>query len=222
RMAHDAGAIAIIDAAQSVPHMPVDVQALDADFLSFSSHKMCGPTGIGVLYGKREHLEEMPPFMGGGDMIKRVTLEGSQWNDLPYKFEAGTPPIAEGIGLGAAVDYLTNLGLENIHAHEQRIAAYAHQRLAEVEGLTRYNPPEPHRSGVATFSLESVHAHDLAQILDSEGIAVRAGHHCAMPLHAERLGVSATTRASFYLYTTEAEIDKLVEALSIAKRLFGK
>lgn len=219
-LAHAAGAILIVDGAQSVPHMSVDVQALDVDFYAFSSHKMCGPTGIGVLYGKKALLEAMPPFMGGGDMIRRVTFDGSTWNDLPYKFEAGTPAIAEGVGLGAAVDYLTGLGMENIHAHEQQLSEYAHERLAEVPGLTLYNPDAPHRSGVATFMMDNIHAHDLAQILDYEGIAVRAGHHCAMPLHRERLNVAATTRASFYLYTTMEEIDKLVDALYLAKRTF--
>ncbi len=220
-MAHDAGAIVIADGAQSVPHMTVDMQALDIDFFAFSSHKMCGPTGIGVLYGKRKLLEAMPPFMGGGDMIRRVTLDGSTWNDLPYKFEAGTPAIAEGVGIGAAVDYLTQIGMENIHTHEQNLSEYAHERLAEVPGLTLYNPDAPHRSGVATFTLDQVHPHDLAQVLDYEGVAVRAGHHCAMPLHQERLKVHATVRASFYLYTTTEEIDKLVEALYIAKKLFN-
>jgi cysteine desulfurase/selenocysteine lyase len=173
------------------------------------------------LYGKRDLLEKMPPFMGGGDLIRRVTLDGSTWNDVPYKFEAGTPAIAEGIGIGAAVDYLTGIGMDGIHAHEQELGEYAHECLAEVPGLILYNPDAPHRSGVATFTLDHVHPHDLAQILDYEGIAVRAGHHCAMPLHQERLKVSATVRASFYLYTTREEIDKLVEALYIAKGLFN-
>lgn len=220
-MTHAAGAIAIIDGAQSVPHLPVDVQALDADFYAFSAHKMCGPTGIGVLYGKRDLLEALPPFLGGGDMIRKVTFDGSTWNDLPYKFEAGTPAIAEGIGLGAAVDYLTAIGMDNIHQHELEITEYAHERLSEVPGITLYNPDAPHRSGLATFNYTEVHPHDLAQILDYEGIAVRAGHHCAMPLHRERLNVGSTVRASFYLYTTRAEIDKLVEALYVAKGVFS-
>lgn len=219
--AHRHGAITVIDAAQSVPHMRVDVQALDVDFLAFSSHKMCGPTGIGVLYGKRHHLEAMPPFMGGGDMIRKVTLDGSTWNDLPYKFEAGTPAIAEGVGLGAAVDYLEHIGLDAIHAHEQMLGDYAHERLAEIPGVTLFNPPSPHRSGVATFTVKNIHPHDVAQILDFEGIAVRAGHHCAMPLHREHLKVPATTRASFYLYTTTAELDKLAEGLYTAQKRFS-
>lgn len=220
RMAHAAGALAIVDGAQSAPHMPVDLQAMDADFYVFSSHKMCGPTGIGVLYGKRHLLEAMPPFMGGGDMIRRVTLEGSTWNELPYKFEAGTPAIAEAIGLGAAIDYLNRIGMDSIHIYEQQLGGYAAERLSEVSGLHLYNPPAPYRSGVATFTLDRVHAHDLAQILDTHGVAVRAGHHCAMPLH-QRLQVPATARASFYLYNTLEEIDRLVEALEDAKSKFS-
>lgn len=219
--AHKHDAVVVVDAAQSVPHMRVDVQALDVDFLAFSSHKMCGPTGIGVLYGKRALLEAMPPYMGGGDMIRKVTLDGSTWNDLPYKFEAGTPAIAEGIGLGAAVDYLESIGLDTIHEHEQMLGDYAHDRLSEIPGVNLFNPPSPHRSGVATFTVDNIHPHDIAQILDFEGIAVRAGHHCAMPLHREHLRVPATTRASFYLYTTTAEIDKLAEALYTAKKRFN-
>jgi cysteine desulfurase / selenocysteine lyase len=219
--AHAVGALVAVDAAQSVPHMPIDVQALDVDFLAFSGHKMCGPTGIGVLYGKREHLEAMPPFMGGGDMIRRVTLEGSTWNDLPYKFEAGTPAIAEAVGLGAAVDYLTSVGLDAIYAYEKGVVEYAHERLSEVPGLNLLAPPQDRRSGVATFTMQNAHPHDIAQILDYEGVAVRAGHHCAMPLH-ERLGISATSRASFYLYNTREEVDSLVNALYIAaEKLVG-
>lgn len=221
RLAHAAGAIAIGDGAQSVPHMPVDVQGLDVDFYAFSGHKMCGPTGVGILYGKRTLLEAMPPWMGGGDMIRRVTLEGSTFNDLPYKFEAGTPAIAEGIGMGAAVDYLSNLGMDRVHAYEREIADYLHDRLAEVPGLRLFNPDAPYRSSVATFTLDDIHAHDMAQILDSEGVAVRAGHHCAMPLH-QHFNVPATSRASFYLYNSLAEVDKLVEALYVAKRRFSR
>ncbi len=221
RLAHEAGAIAVGDGAQSVPHMPVDVQALDVDFYAFSGHKMCGPTGVGILYGKRTVLEAMPPWMGGGDMIRRVTLEGSTFNDLPYKFEAGTPAIAEGVGMGAAIDYLSALGMDRIHAYEQEIADYLHDRLAEVPGLHLFNPDAPYRSSVATFTLDDIHAHDMAQILDSEGVAVRAGHHCAMPLH-QHFNVPATSRASFYLYNSLAEVDKLVEALYIAKRRFSR
>jgi len=212
KKAHEAGAKILIDAAQSAPHMPLDVQAIDADFLTFSSHKMIGPTGIGVLYGKRDLLEEMPPWMGGGDMISTVTLQGSTWNDLPYKFEAGTPSIAEAIGFGAAIDYLTNLGMETIHAQEQRITAYLLERLSEVPGITVFGPEADQKGAVAAFVVESAHAHDVAQLLDAEGVAVRAGHHCAMPLHTE-LGVSATSRASFYLYNTYDEVDTLIEAL---------
>jgi cysteine desulfurase/selenocysteine lyase len=174
-----------------------------------------------VLYGRRELLEAMPPYMGGGDMIKRVTLEGSTWNELPYKFEAGTPAIAEGIGLGAAVDYLTGLGMENILAHERIVVDYALDRLAEVPGLTLYGPAPDQRNGVATFTLKDIHAHDVAQLLDLEGVAVRAGHHCAMPLH-KHLGVPATARASFYVYNTTADVDALIEAIYNARKVFGK
>lgn len=218
--AHAAGALFMIDGAQSVPHLAVDVQALDVDFLAFSGHKMAGPTGIGVLYGKRDLLEAMPPYMGGGDMIKRVTLEGSTWNELPYKFEAGTPSIAQAVGLGAAVDYLSHLGMDNILAHERHVVDYALDRLSEVPGLTLYGPAPDLRNGVATFSLQDLHAHDLAQLLDAEGVAVRAGHHCAMPLH-KRLGVPATARASFYMYNTRADVDTLIEAIYNARKVFG-
>jgi len=218
--AHAAGALILVDAAQSVPHMPVDVRAIDADFFAFSGHKMVGPTGIGILYGKRELLEAMPPYMYGGDMIKRVTFEGAEWNDLPWKFEAGTPSIAEAIGLGAAVDYLTETGMENIHAHEQALIDYAAERLVEVPGVRVFGPEDvTQRGGVASFSLDGMHPHDIAQILDHEGVAVRAGHHCAMPLH-QRLSVVATTRASFYLYNSFSEVDRLIEALYKAKEVF--
>lgn len=210
--AHQHGALFCADGAQSVPHLTVDVQALDVDFLAFSGHKMCGPTGIGILYAKRAILESMPPYMGGGDMIRRVTLEGSTWNDLPYKFEAGTPAIAEAIGLGAAVDYLTEVGLEKIAAHEHEIVEYAHDRLSEITGLRLLAPPQGQRNGVATFTMQQAHPHDIAQLLDYEGIAIRAGHHCAMPLH-QKLGINATARASFYLYSTRQEVDLLVEGL---------
>ncbi|HEX2622533.1 MAG TPA: cysteine desulfurase, partial [Phototrophicaceae bacterium] len=220
RLVHDAGALMLVDGAQSVPHMPVDVHALDADWLAFSGHKMLGPTGIGVLYGKRALLEAMPPWMGGGDMIAKVTLEGSTWNELPYKFEAGTPAIAEAIGLGAAVDYLNGIGLDIIHSYAQNLTDYALERLAEVPGLTLYNPQTEH-GAVATFNLEGIHPHDVAQLLDSAGVAVRAGHHCAQPLH-HKLGLNATARASFYLYNTEKEVDTLVDALYQAKKLFAR
>ena len=217
--AHAVGAIAVIDAAQSVPHLPVDVQELDCDFLAFSAHKMCGPTGVGVLYGKRKLLEEMPPFLGGGDMIRRVTIEGSTWNDLPWKFEAGTPSIAEGIGFGAAVDYLNSVGMEAVHAHEQFITGYALEALSEVPGLKLMGPPVAHRGGVAAFTLQGVHPHDISQILDQDGIAIRAGHHCAMPLH-QRLSIPASARASFYLYTETKDIDRLVEGLNRVRKVF--
>jgi cysteine desulfurase / selenocysteine lyase len=213
------GAKVLIDGAQSVPHMPVDVQALDADFYAFSSHKMCGPTGIGVLYGKRDVLESMPPFMGGGDMIREVTLSGSKWNSVPYKFEAGTPSIAEGIGLGAAVDYLQSVGMDWVRAHERELVAYAYERMSEVEGLRILGPGPDQRGGLISFTLEGVHPHDIAAILDRQGVAVRAGHHCAAPLHA-RYGIPASARASFYLYNTVEEVDVLTRALHKAQEIF--
>jgi cysteine desulfurase / selenocysteine lyase len=219
RAAHAVGAIVMVDAAQAVPHMAVDVQAWDCDFMAFSGHKMCGPTGIGILYGKRELLEAMPPYMGGGDMIRRVTLAGSTWNDLPWKFEAGTPSIAEGIGLGAAVDYLSHLGMDNIHAHEQFLTHYALEALSEIPDIKLWGPPASQKAGVATFTLAKIHPHDIAEILDKDGIAIRAGHHCAMPLH-QKLGLSATARASFYLHTTTEEIDKLVASLHKVRQIF--
>src|SRR5579885_1297278 len=218
--AHAAGAVTLVDAAQSVPHLPVDVQELDADFLCFSGHKMLGPTGSGVLYGKRELLEEMPPFMGGGDMIRTVHLRESTWNDLPWKFEAGTPAIAEAIGLGAAVDYLSEIGMEQVHRLEQEITAYAMEQLSTVPGLTIYGPPADQRGGVVSFTLADIHPHDLASILDQEmGVAIRAGHHCAQPL-MERYGLAATARASFYIYTIPADIDTLVRGLHKALEIF--
>ena len=219
--AHTVGATVLLDAAQSVPHLPVDVQALDVDFLCFSAHKMLGPTGIGVLYGKRALLEAMPPFMGGGDMIRKVGLRESTWNDLPWKFEAGTPSIAEAIGLGAAVDYLHAIGMENVLHHEQQITRYAMEQLQTVPGLTIYGPDASKRGGVISFTLGDIHPHDLASILDQQaGVAVRAGHHCAQPL-MERLGLTATARASFYVYTTEEEIDILVQGLHKAIQIFN-
>ena len=216
---HAVGAVVMVDAAQSVPHQPVDVQDLDCDFLTFSGHKMCGPTGIGVLYGKRELLEAMPPFMGGGDMIRRVHLEHSTWNELPGTFEAGTPSIAEALGLGTAGDYLTAIGMAEIQAHEQFITHYALEALSEVPGVTLYGPPASQKGGVAAFTLDGVHPHDIAELVDKEGVAIRAGHHCAMPLH-KILGVNSTARASFYLHTTTAEIDKLVESLHRVRSVF--
>lgn len=220
RLAHQAGAVTLVDGAQSVPHFPVDVQALDVDFLAFSSHKMCGPTGIGVLYGRKSLLESMPPFLGGGDMIKRVSLRSFAPNEIPYKFEAGTPAIAEAVGLGAAIDYLNAVGMEKIAQHEQTLIAYALDRLAEVPGVTLYGPTAEHKGGVAAFSLGDIHPHDISQILDGEGIAIRAGHHCAQPLH-DKLHLPATARASFYLYSTEQEVDRLAEALYKVRQVFG-
>ena len=220
--AREVGALVLVDGAQGVPHLPTDVQALDCDFLAFSGHKMCGPTGIGVLWGRRDLLEAMPPFMGGGDMIRKVTFDGADWNDLPWKFEAGTPAIAEAIGFGAAIDYLNALGMPNVRAHERDIIAYALERLAEVPGLTIIGPDDPdRRGGVATFTLDNIHPHDLADILDHEGIAIRAGHHCAQPLH-QKLGIVASARASFYVYTLREEIDKLVAGLYKAKAIFKR
>jgi cysteine desulfurase/selenocysteine lyase len=219
RLAHQAGALALVDAAQSVPHFPVDVQALDVDFLAFSGHKMCGPTGIGALYGRKSLLQAMPPFLGGGDMIKRVSLRSFVPNELPYKFEAGTPAIAEAVGFGAAVDYLSGIGLEAIAAHEKEIIAYALERLEEIPGVTVYGPEAMHKGGVAAFSLAGVHAHDVAQVLDQDGVAVRAGHHCAQPLH-EKYDIPATARASFYLYNTMQEVDCLVQGIYRVKELF--
>src|SRR6266568_1275266 len=226
--AHKAGAIVLLDAAQSVPHLPVDVQTLDVDFLGFSGHKMLGPTGIGVLYGKRELLQAMPPYMGGGDMIRTVSLRQSTWNELPWKFEAGTPAIAEAIGLGAAVDYLKALDMQNVFQHEQELTRYAMEQLRAVPGLTIYGPsitswgPDAgSRGGVISFTLGDIHPHDLASILDQEvGVAVRAGHHCAQPL-MERFNLAATARASFYVYTLQEEIDVLVQGLHKALRIFS-
>jgi cysteine desulfurase/selenocysteine lyase len=215
-----AGATVLVDGAQSVPHFAVDVQVLGVDFLAFSSHKMCGPTGLGVLWGRQELLDEMPPWLGGGDMIRRVYLREFKVNDLPYKFEAGTPAIAEAIGLGAAVDYLTSIGMDAIAGHERELIAYALERLEEVPGVRVYGPPAEKKGGVAAFTLEGVHPHDIAQVLDRDGIAVRAGHHCAMPLH-DRFNLPATARASFYLYNTTAEVDKLIDGLYKVKQVFG-
>ncbi|HKB46477.1 MAG TPA: cysteine desulfurase [Ktedonobacterales bacterium] len=217
--AHAVGAVVLLDGAQSVPHTAVDVRALDCDFLAFSAHKMLGPSSIGVLWGRRELLEAMPPFLGGGDMIREVRLEGSTWNDLPWKFEAGTPAIIEAVGLGAAVDYLGALGMANVRAHEHALVAYALERLAAVPELRIYGPPAARRGGVVSFTLADIHAHDLATLLDRDGIAVRAGHHCAQPL-MERYKLPATARASFYVYTTAAEIDALAEALERARAVF--
>lgn len=214
------GAKVLVDGAQSVPHMPVDVQAMDADFFVFSSHKMCGPTGIGVLYGKRALLEAMPPWMGGGDMIREVKLSGSKWNTLPYKFEAGTPAIAEAIGLGAAVDYLSAVGMDWVREHERQLTRYAYDRLSQIEGLRILGPGPDARGGLIAFTLGDVHPHDLSAVLDSEGIAIRAGHHCAQPVH-DHYGIVASARASFYLYNTREEVDQLATALEKANSIFA-
>lgn len=219
RLAHGAGAIVLVDGAQSVPHFPVNVEELDADFLVFSAHKMCGPTGIGVLYGRKSILEAMPPFMGGGDMIKRVELRRFTPNELPHKFEAGTPAIAEAIGLGAAIDYLNSIGMKQIAAHEANMIAYALERLEEIPGVTVFGPQADMKGGVASFTMRGVHPHDISQVLDGQGVAIRAGHHCAMPLH-EKFHIPATARASFYLYNTREEIDRLVQAIYSVKEMF--
>lgn len=220
KRAHEVGALCLVDAAQSVPHMPVDVKALDADFFAFSGHKMLGPTGIGGMYAREEILEEMEPFLGGGEMIREVHKGWAKWNELPWKFEAGTPNVLGAIGLGAAAAYLSRLDMRRVREHEVALTAYALKRLAEIPGLRVFGPPSTEdRGGVVSFELEGVHAHDIASILDAEGIAVRAGHHCAQPL-MERLDVPATTRASFYVYNTEAEVDRLAEALEKVREVF--
>ena len=219
--AHAIGAKVLIDGAQSVPHFDVDVQELDCDFLAFSGHKMCGPTGIGILYGKSDLLEEMPPFLGGGSMIRSVQRESSTYADVPAKFEAGTPAIAEAIGLAAAVDYLNQVGLEAIFVHEQELLEYAHQKLAEIEGITIYGPKPRQKTGAITFNLEGIHPHDIAGVLDTVGVAVRAGHHCAQPL-MQKFGVIATVRASFYLYNKLEEINILHEGLLKAQRMLTR
>ncbi|NPV84830.1 MAG: cysteine desulfurase [Anaerolineae bacterium] len=218
--AHEAGAVVMLDAAQSVPHMPVNVQELDVDFMAFSAHKMLGPTGIGALYGKQSLLEAMPPFLGGGDMIKKVYLRTFVPNDLPHKFEAGTPAIAEAIGFGAAVDYLSAIGMENVAKHEQEIVSYAINTLLEIPEVHLIGPLNAQKGAVTSFTYSGVHPHDVAQILDHEGIAVRAGHHCAMPLH-QKYNLPATSRASFYIYNTLEDVNLLVKGLEKVKRYFG-
>ncbi|NNU84324.1 cysteine desulfurase [Geobacillus sp. BMUD] len=218
RIAHERGAIVVVDAAQSAPHMKIDVQELDCDFLAFSGHKMCGPTGIGVLYGKKKWLEQMEPVEFGGEMIDFVELYDSTWKELPWKFEGGTPIIAGAIGLGAAIDFLEQVGLDAIAAHEHELAQYALERMADIEGVTVYGPKE--RAGLVTFNIDGVHPHDVATVLDAEGIAIRAGHHCAQPL-MKWLDVTATARASFYLYNTKEEIDRFIAALQKAKEYFS-
>ena len=218
--AHSQGAVMVVDAAQGVPHRPVDVQALGCDFLGFTGHKMCAPGGSGALWGRAELLERMRPFEMGGEMIRKVTVEETTWNDLPYKFEAGTPAIAEVVGLGYAIDYLSEIGLDAIREHEREITAYALERLAEVPGIEIYGPPVERRGGIISFNLDGIHPHDVAQILDWEGVAIRAGHHCCQPL-MKRLGVAATSRASFYLYSIPEEVERLVEGLRKVKKVLG-
>jgi cysteine desulfurase/selenocysteine lyase len=218
--AHNHGAIMVVDAAQGAPHRVIDVQTIGCDFLAFSAHKLCGPSGVGALWGRRELLEAMEPFNLGGHMIKKVQFERTTWGDLPHKFEAGTSPIAEAVGFGAAVDYITDVGLEAIEQHEHELVSYALERLAEVPGIVLYGPPPDRRAGIVSFNMEGVHPHDVAQVLDWEGVAIRAGHHCCQPL-MQRLGVAATNRASFYLYTLPDEIDRLVEGLLRVRKVFG-
>jgi cysteine desulfurase/selenocysteine lyase len=219
-MAHEVGAYIFVDGAQSVPNRPVDVEEIDADFFAFSGHKMCGPTGIGGLYGKQHILEELEPYLYGGEMIRRVTFEDSTWEDLPWKFEAGTPPIAQGIAMARAADYLADIGLEDVREHEEVLASYAYERLSEYDDVEIYGPPADDRSGLVSFNLEGVHAHDLSSILNDYGVAVRAGDHCTQPLH-DKLGIAASTRASFYIYNTFEEIDELVDAVDEARTLFA-
>ena len=219
RMAHDAGALILVDGAQSIPHMPVDVRALDVDFFAFSSHKMLGPTGIGVLYGKRAVLENMPPWMGGGDMIARVTLENSTWNELPYKFEAGTPSVAEGIGFGTAIEYLKQIGMDTIQAHADSLTRYALECLSEIPQVNIIGAAGE-RGSLVSFTIDGIHPHDAAQLLDNDGIAIRAGHHCAMPLH-DRLQIPASVRASFAVYNTREEIDALAVSVRRAIKLYS-
>jgi cysteine desulfurase / selenocysteine lyase len=218
--AHAQGAIFVCDAAQSAPHVPLDVQALGADFVAISGHKMCGPSGIGALWGRGALLQAMEPFLTGGHMISSVRLDRTTWGELPHKFEAGTAPMAEAVGLGAAIDYLNAVGFEAIQAHEHELAAYALGRLAEVPGITLYGPPAERRAGIVSFNIEGIHPHDVAQILDMQGVAIRAGHHCCQPL-MQKLGVAATNRASFYLYTLQEEIDQLADGLHTVRKVFA-
>jgi cysteine desulfurase/selenocysteine lyase len=219
-LAHDHGALCFVDGAQSVPHMPVDVQEIDADFFAFSGHKMCGPTGIGVLYGKEHLLEEMQPYLYGGMMIRKVTFEDSTWHELPWKFEAGTPVIAQGIALAEACDYLDDIGMENVKRHGEGLAEYAYDRLSEFEDIRILGPAGDDRSALVSFNLGSVHAHDTSEILNEFAVAVRAGDHCTQPLH-DKLGVPASARASFYIYNTREEVDRLIEALEETQALFA-
>ena len=218
--AHEQGAVMVVDAAQAAPHMPIDVRELGCDFLAFSSHKLCGPSGVGALWGRRDLLEAMSPFNLGGQMIRSVRMEKTTWNELPYKFEAGTPAMAEAVGFGAALDYISAVGLDAIAEHEHELAAYALDRLGEIPGIVTYGPPPERRAGIVSFNIEGIHPHDVAQILDWEGVAIRAGHHCTQPL-MHRLGVSATNRASFYLYTVTDEVDRLIAGLRKAQKVLG-
>ena len=218
--AHEQGAIMVVDAAQAAPHRTIDVQELGCDFLAFSSHKLCGPTGAGALWGRRELLEAMSPFNLGGEMIRSVKLEGTTWNELPYKFEAGTPAIGEVVGMGAAIDYISEIGLAAIEAHEHELTVHALERLGEIPGIRLFGPPAERRAGIVSFDVEGIHPHDVAQILDWEGIAIRAGHHCTQPLMT-RLGVAATARASFYVYSISEEIDRLVTGLHKVRKALG-
>jgi cysteine desulfurase/selenocysteine lyase len=218
--AHEQGAIMVVDAAQAAPHRHVDVQALGCDFLAFSSHKLCGPSGIGALWGRAELLEQMSPFNLGGHMIRQVKVEETTWGQLPYKFEAGTMPIAEAVGFGAAIAYVSAIGLEAIEAHEHELVSYALDRLGDVPGLVSYGPPPDRRAGIVSFNLEGIHPHDVSQILDMENVAIRGGHHCTQPL-MRRLGVAATNRASFYLYTIPEDIDRLVDGLHKVRKVLG-
>jgi cysteine desulfurase/selenocysteine lyase len=218
--AHEHGAVSVVDAAQAAPHRSIDVQALGCDFLAFSAHKLCGPSGVGALWGRRELLESMEPFNLGGHMIRKVQFEETTWGDLPHKFEAGTSPIAEAVGFGAAIDYLNGIGLDAIEQHEHDLVAYALERLGDVPGIQLYGPAPEKRAGIVSFNMEGIHPHDVAQVLDWEGVAIRAGHHCCQPLMA-RLGVSATNRASFYLYTVQEDVDRLHDGLLRARKVFG-
>ena len=218
--AHELGAVMVVDAAQAAPHRRVDVQALGCDFLAFSAHKMCGPTSVGALWGRHELLAKMEPFNLGGHMIRSVNVDQTTWGDVPAKFEAGTQPIAEAVGFGAAVDYLEEVGLEAIERYEHELVAYALDRMADVPGITMYGPAPERRAGIVSFNLDGIHPHDVSQVLDYDGVAIRAGHHCCQPL-MQRLGVAATNRASFYLYTIPEEIDRLVEGLHKARKVFG-
>jgi cysteine desulfurase/selenocysteine lyase len=220
RRAREAGAVTLVDASQAVPQMPVDVRDLGSDFYVWTGHKALGPTGIGVLHGRRELLESMRPFLGGGDMISNVEFESSTWNALPWKFEAGTSPISEGVGLGAAIDYLAGIGMDTVRAHERDLTAYALEKLVEVEGIRVFGPPDPERrGGVVSFAIEGIHPHDVAELCDREAVCIRAGHHCAQPL-MRRMGVPATARASFHVYNTREDVDRLVDALGKAREVF--